>query len=138
MSHFSQLIKIFVFLVLFLGCKVEKTHHRIEQVTIYNRFISQGTISDIRFAFSDYIINNVDTSPSRFYLTSNLIFERALNGARVSRFIPPKVGGIKFAGNFFDEGKTHFFAYFDLPYVIIDYTGKRFYLLKEDPYQRIK
>jgi len=115
----------------FLSCASIVSVNRVEELYIYNRFLRGGTTNNISNAFLTPFEYFVDTSISRQYHVKKEDLGNSLNNAKVRKHFQQKNAGITFAGEFMEQGKKHYFAYFDEVNLIIDFTEKKNYWLKE-------
>ncbi|HWW42441.1 hypothetical protein [Pedobacter sp.] len=124
---------ILVFCVLLVtGCSSIQGVKNIDTVLVYKKFLTHGTPTRVNSAFihPGFYKDAVDTHPSEWRL-SKIDLETSLRTARVKRYLPQKMGGITFAGEFYIGNAKHFFLYFQSVKLIIDFTERKRYLLQD-------
>lgn len=124
-----SIVFIAVFMIILTSCSPTARIATISEVKIYKKFLRNGTTNNIINAFDFPNKYNVDTSLNEFYKVDKINFDNALKNARVRKHFQQKNGGITFAGEFVEQSRKHFFAYFESANLIIDFTDKRNYWL---------
>lgn len=119
------------YITLIFGCVMPLKIDSIQTIKLYNKFITNGSTNNIRNAFDFPEKNNIDTSISSVYRIEKSRLENSLEIAKVKKHRQQKLGGLTFAGEFYVNGKKHFFAYFHSSKLVVDFTENKNYWLKD-------
>ncbi len=125
-------IMVFSYLMLLLGCKNLSKIHKVDNIIIYKEFPENGTTNYISFAFKYPQKSKVNTSVNDTVVIQPETLENLLNNAKARKHFQQKLGGVTFAGEFYEQSKKHYFVYFKSVNLIIDFTDRINYFLKQE------
>lgn len=118
--------------LLFFSCSPILQSPSITKVVTYNKFLINGSTGGIIYAFNFPNERKIDTSQSNLIKFHTQYFETVLKGSRIKRHHQQKLGGATLAGEFYDNlNKKHFFVYYEYSKLLIDFTDKIEYWLKD-------
>lgn len=105
----------------------------INKVYVYNKFLLNGSTNNILNAFEFPIERKIDTSLNhKINIDVRHLSELLEHSKRAKRHHQQKLGGATFAGELYDNlNKKHFFVYYEEAKLLIDFTDKIEYWLKE-------
>ena len=100
-------IMVFSYLMLLLGCKNLSKIHKVDNIIIYKEFPENGTTNYISFAFKYPQKSKVNTSVNDTVVIQPETLENLLNNAKARKHFQQKLGGVTFAGEFYEQSKKH-------------------------------
>ena len=117
----------------FISCTPIIKVQNINKVYVYNKFLLNGSTNNILNAFVFPNERKIDTSQNdKINLDIGSLSKSLENSNRPKRHHQQKLGGTTFAGEFYDNlNKKHFFVYYEEPKLLIDFTDKIQYWLKD-------